>query len=184
MKIIDYILKTSISNNYNNKHSETFDLFNKLSDKFGYKNVVKRTYNINKELNIPSSLEMYIKRVQTTLFDQKLRFLEWDKETKSSYYFNNSGEIFKTDYKNGLSNDIPKYISERYNNLMFFIKNNDIDDHYEIEYVLIGYNDKHNFFLGNDNKHYYTLKNDYNMFYECTDKLNIQFNDFISQINQ
>ena len=189
MNLQDYVVKKAIKNVYNkkvlNKEQDVFyDLYNKLSDKLGYKLSVKKTITLNDTLNIPSSLDMYIKRCEKTLFNTKMRFLEWEKETKSSYYYTSKGEIFRTDYKNGLSNDIPKYISERYNNLMFFIKNNDIDDHYEIEYVLIGYNDKHNFFLGNDNKHYYTLKNDYNMFYECTDKLNIQFNDFISQINQ
>ena len=188
MNLQDYVVKKAIKNVYNkkvlNKEQDVFyDLYNKLSDKLGYKLSVKKTITLNDTLNIPSSLDMYIKRCETTLFNTKMRFLEWDKETKSSYYYTSKGEIFRTDYKNGLSNDIPTYIIDRYKKLINFVKNNNIDYMYDIEYMMIGYDDNHNFFLGSDNKHYYTNKNDYKTFNECNESLNDKFNNFIDEIN-
>lgn len=189
MTFKEYILKTAIKNMYDKvilkkDNINLFDLYNKISDKFGYKTVVKKTYNTNKELVIPSSLEMYIKRCQTTLFEKKMRFLEWDKETKSSYYIDNNGIIYATNYKDGLSVKIPSYINERYKNLINFIKLNEIDNQIDIEYILIGHTLKHNYFLGSDNKHYYTESNNYSNFIECSARMDKEFNKFINELNE
>lgn len=164
-KLSDYIIQNAIKLSYKshveNKPVDNLltGMFQNLSDKFGYK-IVSSTSDVT---HLPNHLQK-LGHLPHNNSGKMVRFLDYSTTTKNCYYFDNTGNVYtyvKGDYKTLIEvpietfelynqhEELLSYVKKHGDNISKFRKN-------AIDYVMIGYDNKHKFYLGSDNKLYYS----------------------------
>lgn len=189
MRFKDYIVKRAIKINYDNivdsekKLTLLDNAVLSASTKLGYK--LLDTIKSKKSIDIPKKeWESILNRYYGSVKSDKI-YLEWDTGAHHAIYFDKQGylyygidgikyelispiECFKLYNKH---HDFLEFAKEYYKNI----------ETIEKQYMLIGYDDKHRFYLCTDGKTYYkfTDKGSYQI---CTEKLQKQANKYMEKL--
>lgn len=190
MRFKDFLVSAAIIRNYNDKIKSICvnpvldNVYATISNKLGYKLIDEEIVG---SVSCPNN--EWGKLVNRYAYEQTnnpKRFLAYDSNTKSSYYFGENGMIYvgiaAKEFKlvKILDN---KELYNKYGDFLSFVtyyyeKNKQA----KRQYLLIGYNDKHRYYIGNDSKYYYKIS-EKSSFKECTPKLNIICKNLISELN-
>lgn len=186
MRFRDFIVNQAIKTNYREKILNKCDnavissIYTKLSDNLGYK-IMDMVLCKNRQC----SHQEWAKILERFAYDKSTnpkRFLEYNTERRRSYYFSENGVLYTG--INGIDFEIvypsdDKELYEKHRKFLdyaiIYYNHNVLKDK---QYMMIGFNDKHRYYLCTDGKFYYTLgKGSY--YKECTKRLNEYCTDLL-----
>ena len=179
MRFRDYIVNTAIKRNYKSILKSNFDnltvdnIYVTLADKFGYK-----INNVEKSKMPPCDNKVWEKILHRTTYDKNndpKRFFEYDSVRKKSFYFSESGMLYTGICGVTFLQVSPITEPELYKEHEEFL--NYVKTYYKTakpndkQYVMLGYNDKHRYYICSDKNFYYTLS-DKSSYQRCSEKMN------------
>lgn len=191
MRFKDYIVKTAIQRNYKDKilansdNSLLDNIYASLANKFGYKLIDEV-----KESDIKCHNKDW-KRILTRYSYDKSnspkRFLEYDVEDKTSYYFSEQGMIYKG--KQGTTFELVSLLAKpniynKYSEFLeyvryYFSKKTESSK----QYLMLGYNDKHMYYVCTDGNFYFKFSES-SPYKECTERLKRECLNLIEVLEQ
>lgn len=186
MRYKDFIMKKAIKEAYNiyiqqEKASLMGQIYVKLGNKLGYKMIDEEViYNI-KPTSSNKTFITNCERYTTTCKNLNLRYLDYNMDTRMSIYFDEEGNLYQYDYMkykepNGGYCLLPREGNEKIYDkhkefLDFAVKYYKEVQKNKVQYLLMGYDNKHYYYLGSDGKCYYKIAPLSNNYLICTPKL-------------
>lgn len=190
MRFRDYIVKEAITRNYKEKIlSQSTNplvdmIYSSLSTKLGYKLIFEKQEST---IDVPNKeWKTILDRYAYGRDDIPKRFLIYDSDKKCSYYFGENGMIYTGNGSNFTLAPILEH-KEVYNKygefLSFATYYFETNKKMNKQYMLLGYNDKHRYYICTDSKFYYSLGEN-SKYKECTPKLNEYCYELVAKLEK
>lgn len=191
MRFKDFIVNTAIKRNYKDKilsqsdNSVLDNVYTSISDKLGYKLLDVEKSSPIKCKN--KDWERILTRYSYDNTDTPKRFLEYDVEDKTSYYFGENGLIYKgcagKNFELVSMITKPKLYS-KHSKFLDFVATYCVENQtVEKQFMLLGYNDKHRYYVCTDGKFYYKI-DEQSSYQECSKNLHNHCLDLINTLEQ